>query len=320
VRPPPSAPLARHSLDHSTEPAGCAGYVCTRPAAVCITGPTRVNATHCQPVNMQRCCCIRRRRHAAGSPSLRRRVSSHTAFDFFRHEMGANPPRLLREFVKMQSLRGYELLEPDAEPALHPLMVPLARAPQRLGGAVQGILRMPPSIALGGDMQWPLVEAGGSSDTGDAGTAFHYKLRAKSVCMHANRLAAQADFSQPDHSLCATSVPRPRRRRLLYASRPHNIPYRCLHHELLGDIIWPLDRCARGRTVEMLAVLASAAATDGSRGGYVYEAGQAPTSKSEQRTFLLLKVGLFADLLHELSAEHLMCALRCITHAVVPRL
>eukprot|EP01045_Picozoa_sp_COSAG04_P014248 COSAG04_NODE_1055_length_8548_cov_3.532970_5_plen_256_part_00 len=106
----------------------------------------------------------------------------------------------------MQQLHGHELLAPDdasaTTAALHPLLVPLTHC--RESAAVQGLLRMPPSVALGGDFRWALVEA---PLAGGGGDVHHYRLLAQDVAMHVNRIAAQTDAAaQPTADAAAVAA------------------------------------------------------------------------------------------------------------------
>ena len=148
------------------------------------------------------------RRFAAGS-APQQCAAAHAAEvgRLFRQELDDAPPPLLQAFLQVQQLHGHELLAPDdasvITAGLHPLLVPLTHC--RESAAVQGLLRMPPSVALGGDFRWALVEAplaGG----GDA-TVHHYRLLAQDVAMHVNRIAAQTDAAaQPTADAAAVSA------------------------------------------------------------------------------------------------------------------
>lgn len=83
---------------------------------------------------------------------------------FFEDEIRDPVPRLLRAFLEVQQLRGFTPLAPDdaslATGGLHPLIVPLVHGVAEDGEEiVQGVMRMPPSVAMGGNFCWPLVEA-----------------------------------------------------------------------------------------------------------------------------------------------------------------
>jgi hypothetical protein len=81
----------------------------------------------------------------------------------FEDEIRDPVPRLLQAFVEVQQLRGFTPLAPDdasaATAGLHPLIVPLVHGVGADGEEiVQGVMRMPPSVTMGGDFCWPLVE------------------------------------------------------------------------------------------------------------------------------------------------------------------
>lgn len=206
----------------------------------------------------------------------------------FKEEIRAPTPRLLRAFLEVQQLRGLTALAPDdsstATAGLHPLIVPLARGVGSDGEEiVQGVMRMPPSVAMGGDFCWPLVEASvqGTRCAADQpvppltqclrsncapaahSPVHHYRLLAQDPAMHVNRIAAEADA----------------------ASDP------------LG--------------AEIFRVLEQERASSGEQGGFIYIPGSAPRLDGEAkaplklRAFLLTKIGMFPDLLQLLSAEHL---------------
>lgn len=210
----------------------------------------------------------------------------------FDEEIRDEPPRLLQAFLEVQQLRGFTALAPDDTSAvtagLHPLIVPLTHGTGTDGEeVVQGIMRMPPSVAMGGDFCWPLVEASvdgvrcvadsascpscvrrcGSSEP--AGLSLrspvhHYRLLAQDPAMHVNRIAAEADA---DSSSLAAEI---------------------------SD-----------------AMEAARSSLGSEAGGLIYAAGSAPQldggtqAAKKFRAYLLTKIGMFPDLLQLLSAEHL---------------
>ena len=98
------------------------------------------------------------------APSTCAAAAAQEVHRLFDEDIREQPPRLLRAFLEVQQLRGHELLAPDdatqATAGLHPLMVPLTRGVSEHGvDVVQGILRMPPNVVMGGDFKWALVEA-----------------------------------------------------------------------------------------------------------------------------------------------------------------
>ena len=60
---------------------------------------------------------------------------------FFRDILLQEPPPFVREFIDIQALRGHATLCPDDAGlvGMHPLLVPLTRAPGE-NGVVQGLL------------------------------------------------------------------------------------------------------------------------------------------------------------------------------------
>ena len=173
---------------------------------------------------------------------------------FFRDILLQEPPPFVREFIDIQALRGHATLCPDDAGlvGMHPLLVPLTRAPGE-NGVVQGLLWQPPSIHMGGDCRWPLVEAVPSRD----GVAHHYRLLAKNVAVQVNRIAAEADFNRPGTE----------------------------------------------ETQNILQVVKSLSGVYNVN--YVYHEGDVTKAGVDLRMFLLRKVCMFADLLQDLSTEHL---------------